>query len=202
MNTQRKLARSFYARDTHVVAKDLLGKLLVRRWRGKEIIGRILEVESYIGEDDAACHARFGRTKRNAIMFGEAGHAYVYLIYGMYHMLNVVTEKKGFPAAVLIRRVWPAELSTTTSYGRLAERTEVSLAAASLLAGPGKLTRELVISRAQNGIDLVTSKQLLIVDDGFHITEGEVITSPRIGVEYAGEDALLPWRYELQSNAL
>src|SRR5688572_15681769 len=99
----KRLPRKFYARDTHIVARELLGKLLVREYRGKKVIARITETEAYVGEDDLASHARFGKTQRNAIMYGEAGHAYVYFIYGMYDMLNIVTEAKDFPAAVLIR---------------------------------------------------------------------------------------------------
>lgn len=166
----KRLSRSFFARDTHVVAKELLGKVLVHKSRGKMLSGRICEVEAYIGEDDLASHARFGKTTRNAIMYGEAGHAYVYFIYGMYDMLNIVTDKKHFPAAVLIRAVndWN---------------------------GPGKLTRAMKITRKLNGDDLVTSKRLYVADDGFRVPKSAIQTSPRIGVAYAGKHAQLPWRY-------
>lgn len=169
----QKLAREFYARNTHTVAKDLLGKSLVRRWRGKKLVARINEVESYVGEDDLASHARHGRTERATVMWGEAGHAYVFLIYGMHYCLNVVTERSGYPAAVLIR-------------------------GAGTLNGPGKLTRYLHITRAQNQLDLAESDKLFIVDDGFKVAPRDIITTPRIGVDYAGEHALLPWRYLLK----
>ena len=103
------LPRTFYSRDTHVVAKDLLGKLLVRKKDELNFIGRICEVESYVGEDDRASHASKGKTKRTEVMYGEAGHAYIYMIYGMYYCLNVATEVENFPAAVLIRACEPIE---------------------------------------------------------------------------------------------
>lgn len=172
-----RLSQSFYARDTHAVAKDLLGKILVRRWRNTLLMARITELESYVGENDAACHASKGLTPRTAVMFGEAGRAYVYLIYGMYHCLNIVTEAKGFPAAVLIRGAQPICNVTLATHG------------------PGRLTRALHITRALNGEDLTSSAKLWAADDGFKVSAKNILTSPRIGVDYAGADALLPWRY-------
>lgn len=171
----KKLSREFYERDTHQVAKELLGKLLVRQWRGKKLMTRITEVESYVGEDDQASHASRGRTPRTEVMFGEAGHAYVYLIYGIYHCLNVVTEHTGFPAAVLIR-------------------------AAEGFTGPGKLCRGLHITRAQNRLDITHSERLYIADDNFRVAEKDISATPRIGVDYAGDHAQLPWRYLIQSE--
>lgn len=153
-----------------MVAQELLGKLLVRQWRGKKIVAHINEVECYVGEDDLASHASRGRTPRTEVMFGEAGYAYVYLIYGMYNCLNVVTERTGYPAAVLIR-------------------------SADALNGPGKLTRALHITRTQNRLDLTRSDKLYIVDDGFTVSPTAIKALPRIGVDYAGDHALLPWRY-------
>ena len=172
----KRLSRNFFSRDTHVVAKALLGKMLVRQHAGENFSGRITEVESYVGIDDAACHASHGRTKRTEVMFGAAGHAYIYLIYGMYHCLNIVTEAKDFPAAVLIRA-----LDTVT--------------------GPGRLTRALQITRQLNGEDLTASDRLYVIDDGWRVPAKAIITTPRIGVAYAGKDALLPWRYVLTRNA-
>ncbi len=177
MQFMKRLPQSFYARDTHRVAKDLLGKVLVRKI-GKDILqGRICEVESYQGENDKACHASKGKTKRTEIMYGPAGYAYVYMIYGMYHCLNVVTEVENFPAAVLIRAVVPMQHTQ--------EKTD----------GPGKLCRAFFISRAQNGITLAKSDELFIADDGTRIAQQGIFASERIGVAYAGDDALLPWRY-------
>lgn len=134
--------------------------------------GRIIEVEAYVGEDDLASHARFGKTKRNEVMYGRAGHAYVYLIYGMYDMLNIATDQEHFPAAVLIRAVngWN---------------------------GPGKLTKAMRITRELNGEDVVVSTRLYLIDDGYRVSKKEIKTRPRIGVGYAGAHANLPWRYLL-----
>ena len=171
------LPRTFYSRDTHVVAKDLLGKLLVRKKDELNFIGRICEVESYVGEDDRASHASKGKTKRTEVMYGEAGHAYIYMIYGMYYCLNVATEVENFPAAVLIRACEPIE--------NIFSKTD----------GPGKLCREFFIDRTLNMHDLTTSSELYIADDGMQISPQSIIATPRIGVAYAGDDAALPWRY-------
>jgi DNA-3-methyladenine glycosylase len=181
-NRLQQFSRSFYARNTHTVATSLLGKLLVRRWRGKTIIAHITEVESYVGENDAACHASRGRTPRTEVMFGEAGHAYVYLVYGMYHCLNIVTEKKDFPAAVLIRSAVPVQNVPNN------------------IDGPGKLCRELRINRSLNGENLVRSGKLYIAADGFRVPKSAICSSARIGVEYAGKDAKFPWRYYVDKS--
>jgi len=139
--------------------------------------GRIVEVESYVGENDKACHAARGRTKRNEVMFGEAGRAYVYIIYGMYNCLNIVTERENFPAAVLIRALRQGQNILTAT------------------DGPGKLTRALHITRAQNREDLTVSEKLFVADDGLVVARSDIKRAPRVGVGYAGEDAMLPWRY-------
>lgn len=177
MRSLTPLPRTFYSRDTHVVAKDLLGKLLVRKKDDAFFIGRISEVESYVGENDKASHASKGKTKRNEAMYGKPGHAYVYLIYGMYHCFNVVTEVENFPAAVLIRGCESVE--------NIFSKTN----------GPGKICRELFIDRTFNNHDLTTSHELYISDDDLRIPEKHILATPRIGVSYAEEDALLPWRY-------
>ena len=184
MRSPKKLPREFYERDTQLVAKELLGKVLIRRWRGKTMAVRITEVESYAGEDDQASHAFRGHTARTAVMYGPAGRAYVYLIYGMYHCVNVVTEQKGYPAAVLIRAARPAEALAKTKVD---------------LNGPGKLCRALHITSTQNRADLTTSDKLFIADDGVAVSSRDIIAAPRIGVEYAGEHALLPWRYYIKN---
>lgn len=176
------LPRSFFALDTHAVARSLLGKLLVRRYQNTILTARITEVESYVGEDDLACHASRGRTARTEVMFGEAGHAYVYLIYGMYNMLNIVTEEKDFPAAVLIRGAVPIS--------NIVKKID----------SPGKLTLALHIDRTLNGEDLTNSNRLYVADDGFSVLQKDIQTSPRIGVDYAGPDAFLPWRYYINHS--
>jgi DNA-3-methyladenine glycosylase len=167
----RKLTRSFFARDAIDVAPDLIGKILVHRRDGKVLRTRIVETEAYVGPHDLACHASRGRTARTEVMFGRAGHAYVYLIYGMYQMLNIVTAAKGDAQAVLIRAGEPLD-------GWEAD-----------LSGPGKLAREMRISRSQTGVDM-TGGELFLLDDA--TDRPRIVRSKRVGVDYAKE-----WRDEL-----
>lgn len=191
---RQRLSRKFFLRDTHVVARDLLGKILVRR-RGKNIVAcRIVEVESYVGHDDRASHASHGRTVRTEIMFGQGGHAYVYFIYGMYWCLNVVTERADFPAAILIRAGEPLEGIDQMKRARGREKL------VDLASGPGKLCQALSITGTLNGEDMVTSKTLFMTDDGFKVRKQHLLQSPRIGVAYAGEHALKPWRYFMKDS--
>lgn len=207
----KPLSRKFYARDTHAVAKELLGKVVVRVIRGKKISGRITEVEAYVGEDDVACHAARGRTPRTDIMYGEAGYAYVYLIYGMYHCLNIVTEQKNFPAAVLIRAMEPLAGTERMILNRkLTNKNRRAFSSLpptlyplqpNLTNGPGKLTQSLQITRQHNGEDLTKSTRLYVADDGYIVKSPDIATSPRIGVAYAGPCARYPWRYYLKDSA-
>jgi DNA-3-methyladenine glycosylase len=158
------------------VARSLIGKYVVRESEKKIIAGKIIEVEAYIGTEDKACHASKGRTARTEVLFGPPGMAYVYLIYGMYHMLNVVTEQAEFPAAVLIRAI------------------EVD---SKLIDGPGKLCRELNIDRSLHRLDLTSRQQLWFEDRGEKVSRTQVGTFPRIGVDYAGAWAKKPWRFRL-----
>ena len=185
------LPRSFYDRHTLDVARDLLGKTLVRSTPSGVSALRIVETEAYIGENDKACHASKGMTGRNKVMFGEPGHAYVYLIYGMYHCLNLVTERDGFPSAVLIRAGQPM-----IGLPHMATRRRTT-APKDIASGPGKLCQALGIDRTLNGADLCREGPLF-VEEGY--TPGEVVCCPRIGVDYAGEDALRPWRFYIQGN--
>jgi DNA-3-methyladenine glycosylase len=171
----------YYADDPLVVAPGLLGALLIHNHPDRGLLaGRIVETEAYRGMEDQACHASKGQTKRTAPMFGPPGHAYVYLIYGMYEMFNVVTWPEGEPSAVLIRGVEPiAGIEGTTN-------------------GPGKLTRALHIDRRLNESDLVAGP-LIIVPDQMIAAEC-IETSPRIGVGYAGEWTEKPWRFSVRDN--
>ncbi|HEY0708917.1 MAG TPA: DNA-3-methyladenine glycosylase, partial [Polyangia bacterium] len=166
------LPRTFFARATETVAKDLLGKLILRQHEtGDRQLARIVEVEAYLGLRDLASHARRGPTPRAAIMFGPPGHLYVYLIYGMYHCMNFVTEPDGEAGAVLIRAAEPV-LGVTTDDARA-------------LSGPGKLCRALGITLAHRGADLTLSESPLVVcDDGAPAPRRA--RSTRIGVDYAG----------------
>ena len=189
-----RLGRDFYGRSTLTVARELLGQRLVRILDGQRLSGLIVEVEAYIGEDDAACHAACGRTPRNEAMYGPPGHAYVYFIYGMHHCLNVVTEETGFPAAVLIRALEPLEgLDIMRRYRSGRPDRE-------LTNGPAKLCQALAIDRGFNGVDLCTG-EVLFIEEGRMVAQEEVGTSPRIGIK-ADELAMsVPWRFYLQGNA-
>jgi DNA-3-methyladenine glycosylase len=186
-----KLRRSFYEQPTIEVARQLLGKYLIRKHPDGTTVGRIVETEAYIGPQDKACHASRGRTPRTEIMFGRAGHAYVYMIYGFHYMLNIVTEAADFPAAVLIRAVEPFEGLSLMQSRRQTERLR------SLASGPGKLCRAFAIDRTLNGND-VCGKVLYLDDHGEPAPK--VVTTPRIGVDYAGKWKHKPWRFLIKGN--
>lgn len=192
----KKLPVEFYQRkNVLTIAKDLLGKILVTKWDGLETSGRIVEVEAYMGVADKASHAYGGRrTKRNEIMYGDGGAAYIYLCYGIHHLVNVVTHFKETPHAVLIRALVPM-----TGVDVMLERTRKSTADHTLTRGPGNLSKALGLSVSQTGW-LLNSKEFFIADDGFRYSTKQIISSPRIGVDYAGEDALLPYRYYVKGN--
>ncbi len=177
------LAPEFYERDPLDVARDLLGAVLVRvAPDGTVRAGRIVETEAYRGEEDQACHARAGRTKRTETMYGPPGRAYVYLIYGMYDMLNTTAWPQGQPAAVLIRAIEPL-------VGLDGARTH----------GPGRLTRALgITAREHNGAPLQGPE--LYILRGRPVAERDVARGPRIGVAYAGEWAQRPWRLWIRDN--
>ncbi|MEY4704398.1 MAG: hypothetical protein RL042_594 [Nitrospirota bacterium] len=181
MKPKRKvLPRSYFDRSTVLVARSLIGKYLVRVIEGRCLAGKIVEVEAYVGPEDKACHASKGRTQRTDVMFGSGGVAYVYLIYGMYHCLNVVTEREGFPSAVLIRAI---ELD------------------GELIDGPGRLCRALQIDRSLNRVDLTIGEALWFEDRGESVEKNDVGAHPRVGVDYAGEWARKPWRFRLRTAA-
>jgi DNA-3-methyladenine glycosylase len=178
-----KLPRSFYDRPTLDVARDLLGKVLVHERRGVRTSGAIVELEAYIGEDDPACHAAPGPTRRNAPMYGEPGHAYVYLNYGIHWMMNIVTEAKGSPAAVLIRALAPIDGLET-----MRRRRGVAAGDHELCRGPGNLTKAMRITLIENAADLL-GPRLYLEDRGLDI--GAVEWGPRIGINVGREH---PWR--------
>ena len=178
LSTRRILTRAYFNRPTLTVARSLIGKYLVRSIDGRILAGKIVEVEAYVGAQDKACHASKGRTQRTDVMFGQGGVAYVYLIYGMYHCLNVVTEREEFPSAVLIRAI---ELD------------------GELIDGPGRLCRALQIDRRLNRVDLTTGESIWFEDRGVLVERGDVGTHPRVGVDYAGEWAKKPWRFRLRT---
>ncbi len=171
------LAKSFFERDTVVVAKELIGKFMVRKVGGREVFAKIVETEAYDGMEDKAAHSSRGRTPRNEVMFGEAGRFYVYFVYGMHWMLNVTCGKKDFPAAVLIRGVEADDLR---------------------LNGPAKLTKFLKIDQSFNGKRATFESGLWFEDRGVKVGRERIVSSKRIGVEYAGEWAEKLFRFYLK----
>jgi len=192
----RVLPRSFYDRPTLDVARDLLGKILVHRTSKGVAAGVIVEAEAYIGESDPACHAAPGPTRRNEPLYGQPGRAYVYFNYGMHCLFNAVTERKGFPAAVLVRALEPVEGEALMR----ARRGRPHAAAHDLCRGPGNLARALGITLAQNRHDLTRGAArghgLWIEDRG--IAVGGVSWSPRIGIRVGTEHA---WRCYVDGSA-
>jgi DNA-3-methyladenine glycosylase len=190
--TPDPLTKSFYARPTLTVAAELIGKVLVHRTRAGVAAGMIVEVEAYIGEDDPACHAAPGPTRRNAPLYGPPGYAYVYLNYGIHNLVNAVTEPEGSPAAVLIRALAP--LDGIALMKRRRARGEGRTEEADLCRGPGNLTQALGITLEQNLSDL-TDGPLWIEDRG--LSAGTISWSPRIGIRVGVEH---PWRCSLTGH--
>jgi len=174
--------RSFYERPADLVAPDLLGRILSVRAGPGRVRGRIVETEAYVGIHDLACHAAKGRTARTATMFGPPGRAYVYLVYGMHNMLNLVAAPEGDPQAVLIRALEPLEPESGTPY-----------------RGPGVLCRRLGIDRTDDGSDLCGNGKVR-VETGLPARSEEILSTPRIGVDYAGEWKDAPLRFCLRGN--
>ena len=202
-----RLSREFYNRDTVQVAQDLLGKYLVRRYHGELLVGRITETEAYIGRCDKACHAyNYRRTSRTETLFMTPGHAYIYLIYGMYNCLNFVTEPEGEPAAVLIRAVEPIAGTDTICRLRFGDKPLTPYRIKHFMDGPGKVCKGFSLTRNENQMDLM-SDELFVCDtlDELGITRPELprerlCTGPRIGIDYAEEARDFPWRFWLEKE--
>jgi DNA-3-methyladenine glycosylase len=190
-NLSLKLPRAFYEQPTVDVARALLGKYLVRKHTQGTTAGRIVETEAYVGPEDKACHAARGRTARTEVMFGPAGHAYVYFIYGFHYMLNIVTEPADFPAAVLIRALEPITGTALMKKRRGVDQPR------SLASGPGKLCQAFAIDRTLNGEDLCG--EILYIEDSAE-NAPEIVATPRIGVDYAGKWKRKPWRFLIRKN--
>lgn len=194
------LPREFYNRPTLTVARELIGARLVRISEGIRLVGLITETEGYIGQEDLACHARAGVTPRTAIMFGPPGYAYVYFTYGNHWMLNAVTEREGFPAAVLIRAIQPVEGEEIMLERRKGRDT----------FGPGKLTQALGITKDENGVDLTVADALrprpdrqrrgsLWIEPGKYVPDKYVTIGPRVGLNTVPEPWFSkPWRYKVK----
>lgn len=191
-----KLPRSFYSgTDVVSIARCLLGKVLVTRLDGGTTAGIISETEAYAGPGDRASHAYAGRrTPRNEVMYAEGGTAYVYLCYGIHHLFNVVTNSSGIPHAVLIRAIHPLE-GIDVMRARRGTRARLST------GGPGTLTQALGIRTSHNGTDLL-GDTIYIEDRSITVPERIIISGPRIGVDYAGDDAALPYRFHFDPRSL
>ena len=201
------LPRDFYDRDTLTVARELLGCYLVREWEGKKLAVRITETEAYIGRMDKACHAyQYKRTPRTETLFSKPGVSYVYLIYGMYHCLNFVTEPEGEPAAVLLRALEPAAGAEIMQRLRFGDAPMNAYRKKNFLNGPGKVCKALDLTTAQNRLDLEGNMLFLcdsMEDVGLEnpaIGPEHLCTGPRIGVDYAEEARDFPWRFWLEKE--
>lgn len=184
------MPRRFYTRETLTVAKELLGKELVRHMDDSRLTGRIVEVEAYLGNNDPGSHAHRGITPRNRLMFGNGGFAYIYFTYGIHYCFNAVTEKQNVPGAVLIRALEPT-MGLETMVKNRGDKN-----AFNLTSGPAKLTKALNITKEQNGLDLTKRGELFISDSN---VEGnfEVVSTKRVGLN-AGVDK--PWRFYIKNS--
>jgi DNA-3-methyladenine glycosylase len=199
---QARLTRRFYRRDPVTLARSLLGQVLVRRLPdGRALSGRIVEVEAYLGIPDRAAHSFGGRrTPRNASMWLDGGHAYVYFTYGMHWCVNVVADREGVPTACLIRALEPLEGLEEMRSRRQGKGRPDRLRERDLCSGPAKLTQALGIDRALDGVDLVEGDALFIFRDRKPAPPDAIVASPRIGVGYAREWAARPLRFYLRGN--
>lgn len=201
MTHGKMLESDFFKQDTVEVAKKLLGKKIIRNISGNFFCAKIVETEAYLGLEDRACHSYGGKiTNRNKTLYLDGGHIYVYLIYGMYNLLNIVTRDENHPEAVLIRAVEPLENLDALSQNRFAKNYEdlTNYQKKNLSNGPGKLSMALGIDRSLNEKKL--SKDYLYIANGEDISEKDLVTTKRIGIDYAGEDAKLPLRFYIKNN--
>jgi DNA-3-methyladenine glycosylase len=192
----KKIPLSFYKRkDVVLIAKELIGKIIITHFDGKLTSARIVETEAYVGHIDKASHAFGGkRTARNEHMYAAAGTAYVYICYGLHHMMNIVTNDKNIPDAVLIRAVEPIDGIET-----MAKRTGKKVNDKTITRGPGNVGKALGIFKHHSG-NYLLGNEIYLADDNSKIPEENIGISARIGVESAGKDALLPYRFYLKGN--
>jgi DNA-3-methyladenine glycosylase len=184
------LPESFFRDEVTLVARRLLGKRLVRNLQGKRCGGMIIETEAYRGEEDLACHARVGKTQRNAMLYDQPGKAYVYFTYGMHWLVNAVTGEEGFPAAVLIRAILPQEGLDDM------ESRRKGRAPAEWCNGPAKLCQALGIDGNLNGIRLFEENETLWIEDGITLENENITSTPRIGLGNTPEPwKSIPWRF-------
>lgn len=195
MVVNNKLNKQFYTRSNVTdIARDLLGKFLWTNFDNNITVGKIVETEAYCGATDRACHAfPDKRTERTEVMFREGGYAYIYFVYGMHHLFNIVTNVEGRADAVLIRAIEPVEGEDI-----MKTRRSVDISNRLLTGGPARLTKALGIDVSHNNTKL--SSNTIWLTDGESVSEDQIVATTRIGVDYAGDDAYLPWRYYIKGN--
>lgn len=198
------LTRKFFARKPETVARELLGKILVRQKEGSFWIGKIVETEAYLGPGDKASHSHKGMTPRNEVMFGPAGYSYVYFTYGMHWLLNIITEDVGKPSGVLIRALEPA-----TELKKINGELEIVEPKKQAANGPAKLTKWMQINKSLNKIDITKSELLFITDElkinnqafkSEKISPKSIVSKPRVGIDYAGEHKNLLLRFYIKDS--
>ncbi len=196
MNEFHRLQRNFFNRNTQVVAKELLGKYLVRKTNKGELIGKIVEVEAYLGPNDKACHCyNYKKTEKTKVMYMQPGTIYVYYIYGMYFCLNVITEPEGIPCAVFIRQLYPIDGIDLMKENR---RAKIGKNYKNLTDGPSKLCMAMNITKEEfNGKDSCSPNSKLFFTLGKKVNDNEIISHKRIGIDYAEEDKDLLLRFTL-----
>jgi DNA-3-methyladenine glycosylase len=185
--------RPFYARRSLIVARELIGAMLIRKEGDTRIGGIIVETEAYCGEDDLGCHCRAGRTERNQAMYGQPGHAYIYFTYGMHWMLNVVVEVEGFPAAILIRAIKPIEGLSIIAQRRQGQPEK------QWTNGPAKVCQALNIDHRFYGIDLCNPESGLFIEQGIEFSDSQIEISARVGLNSVPEPwKSKPWRFRIK----
>lgn len=193
-----KVKKSYFLEEDVVsLAEDMLGKVLVTKFNNKLTAGIITETEAYDGVNDKACHAYGGkRTDRTEVMYAQGGISYVYLCYGMHHLFNIVTGSKDVPQAVLIRAIQPLK-----GIEEILKRRNANKLSTQLCVGPGKITKALGITTQHNAFDLTKGK-IWLEDENVQLKKSQILKGPRIGVDYAGEDAKLPYRFWIRGYEL
>ncbi|MFX1338660.1 MAG: DNA-3-methyladenine glycosylase [Promethearchaeota archaeon] len=195
----KRLTREFFSRKTEIVAKDLLGKYLTRKTTKGDIIGKIIEVEAYLGPDDKACHCyNYKKTEKTKIMYMLPGTIYIYYIYGMYFCLNIITEPEGMPCAVFIRQLYPIEGIELMKENR---KVKIGKNYKNLVDGPSKLCMAMDITKEEfNGKDSCSPNSKLFLSQGQKVNNNQIIFNKRIGIDYAEEDKDLLLRFTLNCN--
>ena len=195
----KPLTRDFFNRKTEKVAKDLLGKYLIRKTSKGDMIGKIIEVEAYLGPKDKACHCyNYKKTEKTSVMYKQPGTIYVYYIYGMYFCLNVITEPQGMPCAVFIRQLYPIEGIDLMEENR---PVKIGKNYKNLVDGPSKLCMAMEITKEEfNGKDSCSPNSRLFFSQGIEVNKEKIISNKRIGIEYAEEDKELLLRFSLEQN--